>query len=50
MSENMLTDLSGISLALFTRGLGWNPKELEVLLVDVRKEIKDRSKHAYWPL
>lgn len=49
MCENM-GSLSGLSLALFTRGLGWDPRALEVFLVDVRKDTKDRSKHSYWPV
>jgi hypothetical protein len=39
---------SGISMALFTRGLGWSVEELEVFLVDVRREMKSTKIHAYW--
>lgn len=48
--ENFSSSLSGISVALFTRGLGWTVQELEVFLVDVRKEMKDTKFHAYWPI
>jgi hypothetical protein len=40
--------LQGISLALFTRVLGWTAEELEVFLVDVRKQFKNKSVHGYW--
>jgi hypothetical protein len=46
--ENMTTGLQGLSLALFTRGLGWSPEELEVFLADVRKDMKTTRYHAYW--
>jgi hypothetical protein len=48
--ENFGSSLTGISVALFTRGLGWTMQELEVFLVDVRKEMKNTRFHAYWPM
>lgn len=48
--ENIGNGLSGLSMALFTRGLGWSADELEVFLVDVRKDLKDRHIHSYWPM
>ena len=45
---NLHDNLSGISMALFTRGLGWTAEELEVFLVDVRREMKDTRIHAYF--
>ncbi len=48
--ENLSSNLSGISAALFTRGLGWSPEELETFLVDVRKDMKNSRIHAYWPM
>jgi hypothetical protein len=45
---NMGESTSGISMALFTRGLGWSVEELEVFLVDVRREMKSTKIHAYW--
>lgn len=50
MCENIAGGLSGLSMALYTRELGWDPQELEVFLVNVRKDLKDRSKHGYWPM
>ncbi|SPO06248.1 related to methyltransferase [Cephalotrichum gorgonifer] len=51
--ENILNALQALSLAIFTRpkeqgGLGWTAAELELLLVGVRKDMKDRSIHGYW--
>ncbi|KAH7357171.1 S-adenosyl-L-methionine-dependent methyltransferase [Rhexocercosporidium sp. MPI-PUGE-AT-0058] len=48
--ENMLSSLEGISLAIFTRGLGWSKERLDVLLAEVRKEMKDTRIHAYAPI
>lgn len=48
--HDFTTSLSGISLALFTRGLSWSRDELEAFLVDVRKDMKNTSYHAYWPV
>lgn len=47
--------LSALSLAIFTRpkaenGLGWSVEELDALLVEVKKEFKDKTIHAYWPM
>lgn len=33
--------------AVLTRGLGWSDEKVEVFLVDVRKDIKNRGVHAY---
>lgn len=48
--ENTFSNLSGMSVAIFTRALGWSPEELEVFLVDVRKDLKNPRIHAYWPM
>lgn len=45
---NLVGGVQGLSLALFTKVLGWNPDELEVFLVDVRKDLSDRKLHGYW--
>jgi hypothetical protein len=47
---SMMDDLSGMSLAVFTRLLGWDTLELEVFLAHVRKEWKSKHIHGYWPL
>ncbi|RDW56952.1 hypothetical protein BP5796_13019 [Coleophoma crateriformis] len=48
--ENIAGGLSGLSMALFTRGLGWTQDEVELFLVDVRKEMKNTKIHSYWPV
>lgn len=46
----MLEGLFGISVAIFTRFLGWEIGELEVLLAKVRAEWRRRKVHTYWPV
>lgn len=53
--ENALEGLGAVSLASFTRpteenGLGWSREEVEVLLASVRRELRDTSIHAYFPM
>ncbi|KAM5347433.1 hypothetical protein ACJ41O_010438 [Fusarium nematophilum] len=48
--ENMSTGLQAFSLALFTRVLGWSSEEVEVFIASVRKELRDRTIHGYWPI
>jgi hypothetical protein len=50
---NILQSLGGLSLAILTRGLGMTPQEVELLLVDVRKDINTSGKeslHLYAPM
>ena len=42
--------LEGVSLMIFTKLLGWSVEELLVFLVQVRKDMANRSYHAYWPV
>lgn len=48
--ENVGPSLEGFSMAVFTRLLNWTKEELEVFLVDVRKEVNDPKIHAYFPM
>ena len=48
--QNIAGGLSGISMALFTRGLGWTSAEVEVFMAKVREDMKNRSIHAWWPM
>merc|ERR1712093_460683 len=48
--ENMAPSLEGFSMALFTRVFNWTKEEVEIFLVDVRKEMKDTKVHAFWPI
>lgn len=45
-----LKNIIGVSLAVFTRMLGWGLKELEVYLVAVRREWKAKGIHAFCPV
>ena len=47
---NVLQGLQGFTIALFTRVLGWTPEKTELLLVDVRKNLRNQDIHAYWPM
>jgi hypothetical protein len=46
----MLEGLQGISLAIFTRFLGWDVLEMEVLLAKVRREWLMKRVKSYWPM
>lgn len=48
--ENVEVGLQGLSMMLFTHVLGWSATEVEVFLVDVRKDLKNRKIHAYMPV
>ncbi|KAJ4250154.1 hypothetical protein NW762_011967 [Fusarium torreyae] len=45
---NLVGGVQGLSLALFTKVLGWNIDELELFLVDVRKDLCNKDLHGYW--
>ncbi|RYC80941.1 hypothetical protein BFJ63_vAg16161 [Fusarium oxysporum f. sp. narcissi] len=49
-NENTNLVLESITFAPLTRGLDWTIEEVNVLLVDVRKELNDPNIHAYWPM
>lgn len=46
---NSLDGLEGFSMALCTRAHGMTTEEVQLLMMDVRKDMKDKSIHAYWP-
>jgi hypothetical protein len=47
---NIDSEVEGMTRALFTRGLGWSPEEVQVFLADVRKDMRNRNMHTYWPM
>jgi len=49
-NSNITGGLEGLTLALFTRGLGWAKEDAEVFLVDVRKELNDTKIHVWAPM
>ena len=46
-AENTLAGLQGISMAVLTRHLNWSPEAVELFLVGVRDQIRNRSSHVY---
>ncbi|KAH6890278.1 S-adenosyl-L-methionine-dependent methyltransferase [Thelonectria olida] len=46
-NENASQVLESATLAAFTRALGWTTEEVNVFLVDVRKDLNNRNIHAY---
>lgn len=46
--ENFTWGCESMSLAIFTRVLGWSIDEVRVLMAQVRKDLKNRKIHAYW--
>jgi len=46
---NLDEGLEGLTLALFTRGLGWTPEETLLFCSRARKDLKDTKIHAYLP-
>jgi hypothetical protein len=47
---NALDGLEGFTMAYFTRVFGWQPEEVQVFLVGVREDQKNKQKHNYWPV
>jgi len=43
----MVDGLEGFLLRMYTQALGWSPEEVQVFCVNLRKEIKNLSTHAY---
>lgn len=49
-AENFSQGVEAVSLMLFTNVLGWTKEEVDFLLVDVRKDVKNKGIHGYWPM
>lgn len=47
---NMDQALEPSTLAPLTRALGWSKEEVLVLVSKARKDLRDPSIHAYWPM
>ncbi|KAK2037999.1 methyltransferase domain-containing protein [Colletotrichum somersetense] len=45
---NLGMGLEALSLALFTRVLGWTQEEVMVLCAGARNDLKNKNIHAYW--
>lgn len=50
LQQNLLDGVSAMSMAALTRGLKMTAAEVELFLVDVRNDIKDRRIHAFIPV
>ena len=48
--EDLLSGLQGISLAVLTRGLGMSKEEVDLLLLDVTKELRSNAIHIFVPV
>ncbi|KAI8247308.1 Secondary metabolism regulator LAE1 [Colletotrichum sp. SAR 10_77] len=48
--ENFMEGIEAWTLAPLTRALEWTREEVLVFLTQVRKELRDRSIHAYLPI
>jgi len=46
----MCDGLSGLSVRTFTHGLEWSVEQMEVLLMEVRNEWRDKRIHSYLPI
>ncbi|KUJ06286.1 S-adenosyl-L-methionine-dependent methyltransferase [Mollisia scopiformis] len=46
--HNLLKGISGMSLRMFSKGYGWSREEIEVFLVQVRKDIQNLKYHTYY--
>lgn len=45
--QNLLDGVEAMSMAILTRGLGWSQEMVQMLLVGVRNDLKNRHVHAY---
>ncbi|KAF9872204.1 methyltransferase domain-containing protein [Colletotrichum karsti] len=48
--DNVSSALEAMCMAPFTRGLDWTRDELNIFLIDVRKDMKNKQFHAYYPI
>jgi hypothetical protein len=45
--QNLLDGVNAMSMAILTRGLGWTKQAVELLLVGVRNDLRNRRIHSY---
>ncbi|KAI8283107.1 putative methyltransferase tdiE [Colletotrichum sp. SAR11_240] len=48
--DNVTNGLEAMVMAPYTRALEWTRNEVNIFLVDVRKDLKNRHFHAYYPV
>ncbi|KAH7110649.1 S-adenosyl-L-methionine-dependent methyltransferase [Dactylonectria estremocensis] len=49
-NENVKDGAEALTLGPFTRAHGWEKEQVDLFLVDVRKDLDDTKVHAYWPI
>ncbi|KAF2431682.1 S-adenosyl-L-methionine-dependent methyltransferase [Tothia fuscella] len=47
---NSLDGLEGYSMGVMTRAFGMSSEAVQLMMVDVRKDMINRKIHAYWPI
>ena len=45
----MLDGIESLSLALFTRVLGWQPEQVEEFLAKAKRDFSKKKSYRYWP-
>jgi ubiquinone/menaquinone biosynthesis C-methylase UbiE len=48
--QNMMNGLQGISMAVLTRVWGWSKEEVDVFMVDVKRDYANRNIRCYQPV
>ncbi|KAF4872792.1 putative methyltransferase tdiE [Colletotrichum siamense] len=48
--DNFDTAFESFTMAPLTRAHGWTKEEVQILLMEVRQDLRNRSIHAYWPV
>ncbi|KAJ2892855.1 methyltransferase domain-containing protein [Zalerion maritima] len=49
-NKNISDGINGFLMAALTRALGWSQEAVEILCSKARKDLNDKSIHAYWPI
>ncbi|RGP78304.1 hypothetical protein FLONG3_3619 [Fusarium longipes] len=49
-NANASSALEALTMAPFTRGLGWSREEVQSFLVTLKRDWNDPKIHAYWPI
>jgi hypothetical protein len=47
---NMQEGLEGLTFMAFTRALQWSPERVQLFLMEVRNQVKNRDVHSYYHL
>lgn len=50
MNMDTFQGLEALTIAAFSRVLGWSQEEIVTFLAGVREEMRNKSIHAYWPV